>query len=201
MDSDCANPRGVSHVTTQITGDFQSQYTVDMTVRRQSGRQHRLTMISQWSGPCPADMKPGQMAINMDMNKAMAAAEADDAPTPPAIPTGSAPKLDKVVLRESIERYKVVYPTLYFHDADGDVDTVHREIIATDAPHPRFRPTSLITVDPDRQKSGGVYVGQWKCGPNPSTTTLRVYLTDRGGNRSNTLDYKVVCKGADDLPK
>jgi hypothetical protein len=114
-------------------------------------------------------------------------------------PTGSAPQLDKITLRDTVGRYHVIYPSFFFHDADGDVNSIHREILSSTGVHGRFNPISRISIDPAKQRQGAVYVGEWQCGPNPSTTTVRAYLTDRQGNRSNTLDYTIVCKGTDDL--
>ena len=115
------------------------------------------------------------------------------------IDAGTPPTLDKIELRETVDRYDKIYPTFYFHTPDGDVTTVHREIISTNASHQNFNPVSRINVDSDQQRRGAVWVGGWGCGPNPSKTVVRAYLTDSRGNRSNSVEYTVVCKGAAEL--
>lgn len=115
-------------------------------------------------------------------------------------PTGGPPpRLDKVEMRETIQRYDMIYPTFYFHAPGGDVVEVHREIIASNVQHPNFNPVSHINVDPEQQRKGAVWVGGWGCGPNASITTVRAYLLDSRGNQSNSLDYTVTCKSAAEL--
>ncbi len=113
-----------------------------------------------------------------------------------APPAADPPVLRKVVLRETVGRYNVIYPTFYFQADGGDVVAVHRQIIASDAANRRFNPVSHFDIDADQQRRGAVWVGGWGCGPNPSRTTVRAYLVDRHGRHSNSLDYTIVCKGA-----
>lgn len=115
-------------------------------------------------------------------------------------PTGANPPvLQKVVLREEVRRYDVVYPTFFFQADGGDVVAVHREILSSDTSNRNFNPVSRIDIDAGQQRTGAVWVGGWGCGPNPSKTTVRAYLVDRRGNHSNSVDYTVICKGAKDL--
>ena len=109
------------------------------------------------------------------------------------------PVLDRVEVRERVERYDALYPTFHFHADGGDVVEVHREILSSDTTHPNFNPVSRINIDPEQQKTGAVWVGGWSCGPNASTTVVRAWLVDRRGNRSNAVDYRVVCKSAAEL--
>ena len=114
-------------------------------------------------------------------------------------PDKTPPILDRVEMREKVERYDTLYPTFHFHAERGDVVEVHREIVTSDVAHPNFNPVSRIDVDPDQQKKGAVWVGGWGCGPNPSSTTVRAWLVDRHGNRSNAVEYHIDCKGAAEL--
>ncbi len=59
-----------------------------------------------------------------------------------------------------------------------------------------LRPVSRFDIDPAQQKPGAAWVGGWPCGPNPETTTMRAYITDRKGARSDALDYTVACRGS-----
>jgi hypothetical protein len=62
-------PGGRVVSTGQATGDFGSHYTVDMTsittgapVALANGTR-KIKIDATWQGPCPADMKPGDMAL------------------------------------------------------------------------------------------------------------------------------------------
>lgn len=115
------------------------------------------------------------------------------------VASGPPPVLQKIVLREDVQRYDHIYPTFYFQAEGGDVVEVHREIVSSDGLRDKFNPVSKLNINADQQKIGAVWVGGWGCGPNPSKTQVRAYLVDRRGNHSNSLDYTVVCKGAAEL--
>jgi hypothetical protein len=106
------------------------------------------------------------------------------------------PHLDRVELRATVQRYEKIYPTFYFHAPGGDVVAVRRQIVSATGANRNFNPVSRIDIAPDQQKRGAVWVGGWGCGPNASATTVRAFLLDRRGNKSNELEYTVVCKGA-----
>jgi hypothetical protein len=52
-----------------MRGDFGSHYTVEMTSTTagspmpQANGSHKMTIEATWTGPCPADMKPGDMEM------------------------------------------------------------------------------------------------------------------------------------------
>lgn len=60
----------------QATGDFGSHYTVDVTSTTagspmaQANGVHKIKIDAVWKGPCPADMRPGDMTLpgGMKMN-------------------------------------------------------------------------------------------------------------------------------------
>lgn len=51
------------------TGDFGSAYQMDMTstttgaTTAHMNGEHKMTIKAAWKGPCPADMKPGDMVL------------------------------------------------------------------------------------------------------------------------------------------
>jgi len=65
-------PMGESGTITSkgvLTGDFNSSYKMEMTstttgasVEHMNG-EHQMTLVATWKGPCPADMKPGDIRI------------------------------------------------------------------------------------------------------------------------------------------
>ena len=109
------------------------------------------------------------------------------------------PVLDKITLRDSVERYETIYPTFYFHAPGGDVVELHRRIVWSNSANQNFNPVSRIDIDPLEQKKGAVWVGSWGCGPEPYTTRVSAYLLDRRGNTSNSVEYTIVCKGSAEL--
>jgi len=55
------------------SGDFSSAYKLDMTSvttgasAPQMNGEHKMTMQAAWKGPCPADMRPGDMKLSNGM--------------------------------------------------------------------------------------------------------------------------------------
>jgi hypothetical protein len=107
---------------------------------------------------------------------------------------GSPPHLDKVVVVPAANRPGFFVPTFYFTDPDGDADTVHRKVIAIRGHLPDFIAQSHFNIAAEVQKTGAVLSGGWACDPQQISTTVRAYITDRHGNRSNTVDYTVTCR-------
>lgn len=72
FESVCEMPGGGGKISSKgtATGDFSSNYTVkiDSTMEGSSMPQangtHHTEMQATWEGPCPADMKPGDVAVN-----------------------------------------------------------------------------------------------------------------------------------------
>jgi hypothetical protein len=76
--STCDLGAGGKTVTKGVaTGDFSSAYQMDMTstttgsTTQHMNGEHKMTMKAAWKGPCPADMRPGDMILTpggMKMN-------------------------------------------------------------------------------------------------------------------------------------
>ena len=68
FDSVCKQGEGTITSHTTITGDFNSQYTMDIKGRRtpplNGVSDFQSTVNARHLGACPADMKPGDMKIN-----------------------------------------------------------------------------------------------------------------------------------------
>jgi hypothetical protein len=114
---------------------------------------------------------------------------ASDAPVP-------APVLDAVTFHTQMERYQIVYPEFHFHDDSGTVRYIHRELITTDAPGlRRINTDGIIHIPAELQRKGTVFVGGWGCGPGSYYVTIRAFLINLEGRRSNTLQYTIHCNG------
>ena len=120
-------------------------------------------------------------------------------PSGPAVAaaSGSPPVLEAITERQIMQDgYPVIIPEFHFHDADGDVRFLARELLATNGPHEQTQGTA-ITFPAALQKRGAIFAGRWSCGPNVYYVKMHAYLIDQAGNRSNAMDYSVRCNGAE----
>jgi len=72
----CSVRGRVTHTSMVVTGDFQNDYTMAMTMRPEGGPETKMVSMSHWAGQCPAGMKPGQAVSKVDMSGLAAAAAA-----------------------------------------------------------------------------------------------------------------------------
>jgi hypothetical protein len=108
----------------------------------------------------------------------------------------SAPVLDSVTLREDIGgRYPVVYPEFHFHDPSGTARFIHREVVATNARRPLNVQDGIIDISSAQQIQGATYVGGWPCGADSYYVTLRAFILNLEGGRSNAIEYTIHCNG------
>ena len=107
----------------------------------------------------------------------------------------AAPVIYSVTLRKDIGRYEVVYPEFHFQDASGTVQFIHRELVSTNAPKTLHLKDSVVSISPEQQKQGATYAGKWKCGPETYYATLRAYMLNISGQKSNAVEYTIHCNG------
>ncbi|WP_158915934.1 hypothetical protein [Caulobacter sp. S45] len=107
---------------------------------------------------------------------------------------GSPPVIDEITQRTVRPVYDTVVNEFHFHDADGDVRFIHRDLVETNGPIEKVQ-DGLVRLPPEMQKRGAIYIGYVRCGPNSYHMKMRAYLIDDAGNRSNTMDYTVHCNG------
>ena len=114
---------------------------------------------------------------------------------PVAVASGSPPVLEAITQRQVMQGgFPTIIPEFHFHDADGDVRFLARELVASNGPYGKTQGTP-INFPADLQKRGAVFAGRWSCGPNVYYAKMHAYLIDQAGNRSNALDYTVHCNG------
>lgn len=120
-------------------------------------------------------------------------------PSAPAAATcasGVAPVLESVTFHTRMERYETVYPEFHFHDDTGTVRLIHRQLVATnDAGFNNINPDGIIRISAQLQRAGTVFVGGWACGPGSYYVTLRAFLINLQGGKSNSLEYTIHCNG------
>lgn len=119
--------------------------------------------------------------------------------SPPALkgiaPLANKPVIDEVTYRTAQDQNQIVYPELHFRAPEGNVVAIHREIISNDSPMMpvHFLSDARVDINPEQQKRGAIYVGDWKCGPDHYHVQLRAYLIDSNHNHSNAVDYSINC--------
>lgn len=108
----------------------------------------------------------------------------------------SVPVIDSVTFREDAAgRHPVVYPEFHFHDASGTVRYIHREVVATNAPKPLDARDGLVDISAKQQIQGAIFVGGWPCGAETYYVTLRAFMMNLDGARSNVVEYTIHCNG------
>jgi hypothetical protein len=107
----------------------------------------------------------------------------------------SAPVIDSVTLREDDGgRYPVIYPEFHFHDSSGSVRLIHREVITTNSPKPLSPHTdAVVDISANQQRQGATFVGGWHCGAESYYVTLRAFMMNLGGTKSNVVEYTIHC--------
>lgn len=90
-----------------------------------------------------------------------------------------------------------IIPEFHFIAPNGNAVMLHREIVASTSPtnNRNFNPTALIDVNAQAQKQGAIFSGGWGCGTDRYFTTVKAYMLDSDGNRSNEVQYTVHCNG------
>lgn len=89
----------------------------------------------------------------------------------------------------------VIIPEFHFIAPNGNAVLIHREMVETSANHVNINPSAVINIPADAQKKGAVVGGGWNCNTNPYYVTLRAWIMDADGNRSNEVQYTIHCNG------
>jgi hypothetical protein len=89
----------------------------------------------------------------------------------------------------------VIIPEFHFIAPNGNAVLIHREVVETSANHININPSAAINIPADAQKKGAVFGGGWNCNINPYFVTLRAWIMDSDGNRSNEVQYTIHCNG------
>jgi hypothetical protein len=123
-------------------------------------------------------------------------AEQPDYPVPskpggPVIQSVSA-RLGPQILNTTPE---VMLIDFHFVAKNGNAVILHRELVTTSAGNPTFNPVLPINTPADGQKRGAVVTNDWHCNAGQYYVTMRAYVMDADGNRSNSVQYTVHCNG------
>ena len=121
-------------------------------------------------------------------------------PAPTANRAGSgAPILQSVSIRTNVSDglgTVSVVPDFHFIAPNGNAIVLRRELVDTNGPFAQTQIRSeTINTPAEAQKKGAVISGGWRCGVAQYYVTLRAYIMDADGNRSNSLQYTIHCNG------
>jgi hypothetical protein len=89
----------------------------------------------------------------------------------------------------------VIIPEFHFVAPNGNAVLIHRELVATSANNVHVNPSAPINIPADAQKQGAVVSGGWNCNTNAYYATLRAWIMDADGIRSNEVQYTIHCNG------
>ena len=89
----------------------------------------------------------------------------------------------------------VILIGFHFVAPNGNAVILHRELIETNASNPTFNAVLPINTPADGQKRGAIFTNDWHCNAGQYYVTMRAYVMDADGNRSNSVQYTVHCNG------
>src|SRR5580698_3857707 len=121
------------------------------------------------------------------------------AATPNRAASTAAPILQSVTMRTNVSDgvgTVSVVPDFHFIAPNGNAIVLRRELVDTNGPFAQTQIRSeTINTPAEAQKKGAVLSGGWRCGVAQYYVTLRAYIMDADGNRSNSVQYTIHCNG------
>jgi hypothetical protein len=89
-----------------------------------------------------------------------------------------------------------VVPDFHFMAPRGNAIVLRRELVDTSGAFSQTQIASAtINIPAEAQKKGAAISGGWRCGVSQYYITLRAFVMDADGNRSNALRYTIHCNG------
>jgi hypothetical protein len=120
-------------------------------------------------------------------------------PTNPVSSKPGGPILDAVSVRLGPAPLngttEIIIPGFHFFALNGNAVLLHRDLIDTDANNIHINPSTVINISADSQKRGAVISGGFNCNAGQYHVTMRTYIIDSDGGRSNSVQYTVHCNG------
>jgi hypothetical protein len=112
----------------------------------------------------------------------------------------SAPVLQAVTMRKDVPAGNglivSVVPDFHFIAPNGNAIVLRRELVETNGAIAQTQIMSeTINIPADAQRKGAVLSGGWRCGVAQYYVSLRAYIMDADGNRSNAIEYTIHCNG------
>ena len=83
----------------------------------------------------------------------------------------------------------------HFISPNGNAALLHRESESARSSNNDRNPNQAINIPAEEQKKGAVVTSLWSCNDSRYNVTVRAYILDTDGNRSNEVRYTVHCNG------
>ena len=74
-------------------------------------------------------------------------------------------------------------------------DLLITEVVESNANNVKVNPSEAINIPADAQKQGAVVTGGWTCAAQQYHVTMKAWILDTDGGRSNAVQYTVHCNG------
>jgi hypothetical protein len=119
-------------------------------------------------------------------------------PVNPVASKPGGPIIQSVSVRLGVQAGNVILdivPDFHYIAPNGNAVLLHREVVSTSAGTINLNPNSVINTPADAQKQGAVVSGGWRCNVTPYYVTMKAYIMDAEGGRSNEVQYTVHCNG------
>ncbi len=120
-------------------------------------------------------------------------------PTNPVSSKPGGPILDAVSVRLGPAMLngttEIIIHGFHFLAPNGNAVLLHRELVDRDANNIHINPATPINISADSQKRGAVISGSFNCNAGQYHVTMRAYIMDSDGGRSNSVQYTVHCNG------
>ena len=118
--------------------------------------------------------------------------------TPPS--DSSDPTLKSISVRTFVRNragnFVDIVPDFHFVAPEGNAIVLHRQLVDTNG---TIAQTNLrdatINIPAEAQKKGAIVSGGWKCGTEVYYVTMRAFIMDADGRRSNPVEYTIHCNG------
>jgi hypothetical protein len=155
-----------------------------------SNKNYNWTMICVWGIYIEVNIGP----LGRGNASALSSPTADATQTPSFATKNGIPIIQSVNLRKDTSSGELkIYQDISFTDNEGDVTHVDYKIISATVSGLQVE-GGTIDIPSTAQKSGAVISGEWGCGNENYSVTLRVTLTDNAGNISKPFNYTMVCE-------
>ena len=156
-----------------------------------------LALIGMAGAALAADPVPDQQ-ITPDSDYATAPRLTVAQPiTPPSDPR--APILQSISVRIHVRERNGslidLVPDFHFVAPNGNAIVLHRELVDTNGAIGENLQDATIKIPAEAQKKGAVVSGGWMCGTAQYYVTIRAFMMDVDGRRSNTVQYTIHCNG------
>jgi hypothetical protein len=104
-----------------------------------------------------------------------------------------APVLKSVVIREdSSTGNLILYQDVSYSDLDGDADIIDWILVSSTDPKASVW-DGKVENSVEQQKQGAIFTGVWNCNGMNSSTVIQAVLIDKAGNKSEPLEYDLIC--------